>query len=445
LGLFAPATTAAQCSPSRAAEIVASSARPQTELAAARLTQALSAAAAPAATPALTSAATVTPTPTPGPLVRWKADIDTGTGFVKSLGLFILAVLALLVGVVAGFRLVYLLFGRVRARILVIPDLTNNSGVADLDKMLSALTIVARQKLPQALQQIQSQLKTNKDTGVPQAMLHLAPVPQDVPDDSFQALADAVVGVGSSQIQGIARLVNALIPPRGLVINGYLMLRGQSPGTFGVALHLSALSQTGGGARFVLWEWPQPGHEQDSPGALPGHPAPSRLHRLLVALGLAHDPPPRPKPDPGSTALTTLGNLYRERGAFADAKTQYEAAMQKAPADGRAAPALASVLRADWTPAQRVLLLLEPVIVWMAVEVARRAVRDARPYRRSRGRPMRRGSRWTSNQIDDYEARLDNFFGAFYASRAQGLSYPPFFAAAIPLYRRATRRLPMWY
>jgi tetratricopeptide (TPR) repeat protein len=79
-------------------------------------------------------------------------------------------------------------------------------------------------------------------------------------------------------------------------------------------------------------------------------------------------------PDATAVALTALGNVYWNRGAYLDAKVQYEAALAKSPSYATARVALETELAADWTLAARSSALLDPGVRRLAIQLARREV-----------------------------------------------------------------------
>ncbi len=118
-------------------------------------------------------------------------------------------------------------------------------------------------------------------------------------------------------------------------------------------------------------------------------------------------------------ACYALGQLYEERGALDNARSQYENALTKQPDFEKAKDSLKRVLQARKTSEERYLELIEPAARWLAIEITQQAMEAVSPDKL-------------------YRAQVYNFIGSYHQSSAQAFkNYSFFYDLAIDDFKRA--------
>jgi tetratricopeptide (TPR) repeat protein len=157
--------------------------------------------------------------------------------------------------------------------------------------------------------------------------------------------------------------------------------------------------------------------------ALAKEPGDSGAQTMLATV--KQSKPPEENKD--AQAYYTLGQLYEERGALDQAKSQYESALTKQPDFERAKDALKRVLQTRKTSEDRYLALVEPVARGLAIEIAQRSMEADSKDKRHR-------------------AEVYNFIGAYHQSSAQAFKdFTFFYNLAIDDFKNAINLVPEWF
>lgn len=142
-------------------------------------------------------------------------------------------------------------------------------------------------------------------------------------------------------------------------------------------------------------------------------------------------------------ACYTLGQIYEQRRALDQAKTQYEDALKKQPDYAAAKDALKRILEKRKTLEERYDELMDPAIYWLAIELARRALEDDA---RRIGHRFRRSILEGGEQSIHYLAQLYNFIGYFHQNGGQSWEqFPEFYGMAIEDFNKAISSDGNWF
>ena len=134
-------------------------------------------------------------------------------------------------------------------------------------------------------------------------------------------------------------------------------------------------------------------------------------------------------------ACYTLGQIYEQRRALDQAKTQYEDALKKQPDYAAAKDALERILEKRKTLEERYDELMGSAMYWLAIELARRALEeDARRI----GHRFRRSILEIGEHSINYLAQLYNFIGYFHQNGGKEWEqFPEFYDMAIDDFSKA--------
>ncbi len=159
-------------------------------------------------------------------------------------------------------------------------------------------------------------------------------------------------------------------------------------------------------------------------------------------LARLHESKP-PEENKDALACYALGQIYENRQALDQAKTQYEDALKQQPGYAAAKDALERVLKKRKTLEERYDELMNPALYWLAIELAKRAlVEDARN--------ISHRFRWSSLKAGqhsiNYLAQLYNFIGSFHRSGGQSYEqFPEFYEMAITDFTKAINFDGNWF
>lgn len=414
------------------------------------------------------------PSPTASPVPPLQQVTSAADDWQKA----ITAVLKLLTVAVLGLWGIWLA-GRIlikymvlRRRELVVADLSNLSGIAELDGMVGGFSQQAREMLVDELEQVHVRIVRYTRIFGPGTAPPGSPAPAKMPDQALTELTNSLTAVASDNIKWVIPIIRFALPPLGTMVTGSLQRRGEEPDRLGITFEVTDLRGKQERKLCTFWESLPSGlilrvsrkdaasltlTSSDKTIAPASHnhvwryahrwPA-SLLARVSIPASKMRANHPTPQVhssampnaqgkvtehDAEAAAYFALGQLYAAQGALVQAKTQFENALHKEPAYEDARDALKQVLDTPWTQSQRYTAVLRPSVRWLALELSRREMIARIPL----------VHRWFGRR-KTYLAQVYNFFGSFY--QTSGITYGSFFyKLAVAEFERAIELRADWF
>jgi tetratricopeptide (TPR) repeat protein len=310
------------------------------------------------------SGSTIAPTTTTLPTA-----VQRATDSLNRLSNLLLAFLKL-VGIVIGLGLAVYAAERLRQlqhrRQLVVADVTNASGLDQLDSQLPGLSQLAREQLLKDMQALKDYELGGR-----------FPPPQRAPDQAFENLIGAVKEALPQEAGAVVQFLRVVaLEPNVTQVTLGLQRLGEVSARHGITVEIADLARKEVPAPTTLWE-PRPASGGGAP-PLPTRPAEpmagprwgtqrlTGLGRKLLARLRGHQPVAE---DDVTIGHLRLGKMYAARRAFEPAKAAYEAALKQQPDHQGAREALQELLDAGDSAGERYVAQLHPVSRFVVLEL----------------------------------------------------------------------------
>ena len=209
---------------------------------------------------------------------------------------------------------------------LVIADLNNASGVAELDGLAKGFIQLIRQELARELRDVRGRVKIRLEQDRSDLLLK-APLPTAVQDQSLAELIKTLAETTPAPLKAVVQLAGLVFPPRGTKVVSSLQREGDTPGKPGITFEITDIEGEKLPELHTIWE--EPPNDGSS--------------QMVPTAAAAPKPNGLPQPDSRQQAqrYREIAELVGSAGLFKDAVGYLEEALKLRPVFTAAAQDLA--------------------------------------------------------------------------------------------------------